>query len=114
LLSFEKLVREKPKGTGRATSMMARRLGRLAIPEKDKRSLVQKVLDSLRETERLVVALRFYEGMAFDEIAEALVIPEGRVKESYARMVEKLARIAEQDRLEMHRRSRSGKLRKAS
>jgi DNA-directed RNA polymerase specialized sigma subunit len=114
LLSFDDLIKEKPRGAGGNVSALTRKLTRLSMPEKEKQVLVEKVMSSLRETERLVVALRFYEGMGFEEIAEALVIPEGRVARSYSRMVEKLSRIAGREKPERRPGAQRGKLKKAS
>ena len=114
MLSFEDLISEKPKGAKKNTSALTRRLSRLAIPEKEKQVLVEKVMSSLRETERLIVALRFYEGMGFEEIAEALLIPQGRVAHSYSRMVEKLSKIARRDVSERKPAQQRERLKKVS
>lgn len=53
---------------------------------------VQKMLNALSEKHRIVVLLKFYEGMSYQEIADVLCCPLGTVK---SRMHEGLGKLRE-------------------
>ena len=61
-----------------------------AAESEERAELVRRMLMRLPEPYRVVVALRHYEGLKFQEIAEVLDLPEGTVK---SRMVEALDRM---------------------
>lgn len=59
-------------------------------PDLIKEMKIQKLLSELPEIQRVVIALKFYEGMSYQEIADVLCCPLGTVK---SRMHEGLGRL---------------------
>jgi RNA polymerase sigma-70 factor (ECF subfamily) len=54
---------------------------------------IRRALDGLPETHRVVVVLKFYERMSYQEIAEVLCLPLGTVKSRMHDGLERLRRI---------------------
>jgi RNA polymerase sigma-70 factor (ECF subfamily) len=57
----------------------------------ERRALVRQAVDSLAEHLRVVVALSYYQGMKYKEIADILDIPVGTVKSRLHTAVHRLA-----------------------
>lgn len=85
-------VRLDADGAGEAGAESAR---------SDRATLAEAALRELPEAMRLVVVMSVYQGLRYEEIAEALGIPEGTVK---SRMFHAMARLKES----MHARKRPG------
>lgn len=69
----------------------------LRVAEQEEGELVQKALLCLDEDLRIVVVLRFCEGLKFREIAELLNIPQGTVNSRIVTALARLTRILEPD-----------------
>jgi RNA polymerase sigma-70 factor (ECF subfamily) len=54
---------------------------------------VQKMLNALPEKHRVVILLKFYEDMSYQEIADVLCCPLGTVKSRMHEGIEKLRKI---------------------
>ena len=63
------------------------------LEEKERRRLLRQAMEQLPPEMRQVIVLREMEGMAYDEIAQALNLPLGTVKSKVSRAREKLCAI---------------------
>ncbi len=63
------------------------------LEEKERRRLLRQAMEQLPLEMRQVIVLREMEGMAYDEIAQALNLPLGTVKSKVSRAREKLCAI---------------------
>ncbi|WLR61806.1 RNA polymerase sigma factor [Guptibacillus hwajinpoensis] len=66
-----------------------------------------KQLDTLSETQREIVYLRFYQELKYQEIAEALELPLGTVKSNLFHALKKLKASIERKEEVSHARHRS-------
>ena len=62
------------------------------VERKEQIRLLHRAIDELPEKYRIVVVLHYLEGLAYEEIAEALLVPLGTVKTRLFRAKELLRR----------------------
>lgn len=63
------------------------------LPDIVKEVRIQEVLNELPENQRVVIVLKFYDGMSYQEIADILCIPLGTVKSRMHEGIKNLRRI---------------------